>query len=52
MNYTVENNKVDEEIRKLKILHQNVESGIYLSMDNESDHENESLESEDAQRVF
>jgi hypothetical protein len=52
MNYTVENNKADEEIKKLKILHQNVESGIYLPMDNENDHEYENLENNDAQIVF
>ena len=52
MNYTTENNKADEEIKKLKILHQNVESGIHLPMDNEADHENQSLESDDPNRVF
>jgi hypothetical protein len=52
MNYISKNNKDDEEIRQLRIARQNVKSAIYLPMDNESDYENESLKSEDAQRVF
>jgi hypothetical protein len=46
-------NKVDdEEIERIKNLTQNVEGAFYLKMDNEDDRKNESLEYEDAQRVF
>ena len=52
MNYTAENSKVDEEVRQLRISRQKATSAINLTMDDEDDHENESLENEDAQRVF
>ena len=44
------NNVDDEDLRRLKIQHQNTKSGFYLPLGNE-DH-NEFLESDDAQKVF
>ena len=44
--------EANEEIKKIKLATQNVESAFYLKFDNEDDHKNGSLNYEDAQRVF
>src|SRR3954447_21143829 len=49
-NYNTENNKVNEDIERIKHLTQNVESGFYLKMDNEDPPMK--YDDDDAQRVF
>jgi hypothetical protein len=52
MNYGSKKNQENEELRKIRLLHQNVKSGIYLPLDNEPDIKSESIEYDDPNRVF
>jgi hypothetical protein len=50
--FNSQKNKGNQEVKALMTNTQNVESGFYLEMDNECDHKSESLDNEEAQRVF